>query len=201
MNEQKFHKVFTCEGHISSVRCLTYINVHLHSVQETHCYKHLLFSGGSRASLKCWSLDVDSISSNEVNGKSSGLNPSLNSSCTLLAELRGRSRRPQRKKRFGSCKDEEFTSDIRFMSLNAFPATDLLPSAWIHDGVCPPAVGVVAACSDGYLRYCWMIAWKIYFVKCRSIDHSYPIMTTHCPTQLDWMPSSNTKNCLILRSS
>ena len=99
-------------------------------------------------------MDVDSILNNEINGKSSEKNPSLNSSSTLLGELRSLSHRSRKKKRLGSFnKDEEFTCDIRFMSLSAFPLTDLLRSVWTDVDVPPPAVGVIAACSDGYLRY------------------------------------------------
>ena len=91
---------------------------------------------------------------NGVNGKSSELNPSLNSTCMLLAELRSLSRRSRKKKRLDSCNDEEFTCDVRFMSLSAFPLTELLRFAWTDVDVQPPAaVGVIAACSDGYLRY------------------------------------------------
>jgi hypothetical protein len=91
---------------------------------------------------------------NEINAKSSNLNTSLISSCTLLAELRNLSRRSRKKKRLGNYKDEEFTCDIRFMSLSAFPVTDLVRSVWTAvDVPPPPAVGVIAGCSDGYLRY------------------------------------------------
>ena len=112
------------------------------------CHKHLLFSGGSRASLKCWSLDLDGILGNEINDKSFEMdNTSLNSSCTLSAELRNLSHGSRRKKRFGNDEIEEFTCDIRFMSLSVFPVTDLV---WMDASL--PVVGVIAGCSDGHVR-------------------------------------------------
>ena len=122
------------------------------SYVEVNSHKHFLFSGGSRASLKCWSLDLERILNSEINDKSSEVdNTSLNSSCTLFAELHNLSRGSRKKKRLGNVENEQFTCDIRFMSLNTFAVTDLVRSFWT-DANPPPAVGVIAGCSDGYLR-------------------------------------------------
>lgn len=150
----RFHKVFSCEGHISSVRCLAYINVYTRVINGMPSHKHLLFSGGSRASLKCWSLNVDLITRNESDGKSSKINAS---SCSLLAELRSPTHRYRKKKQLGRSKDEEFSCDIRFMSLSTFSLTDFANSTAGSD-----TVGLIAGCSDGYLRCAAYLPWTDY---------------------------------------
>ncbi|XP_028403319.1 WD repeat-containing protein 6-like isoform X2 [Dendronephthya gigantea] len=155
INRQRFRKVASCEGHISSVRCLAYIELNPQDSEETPSLKHLIFSGGSRASIKCWSLDVDNILSDKKSDSSSEEGASLHSSCTLFAELRSLSRRSRKKKRLRHDVDVgDFSCDVRIMSLSILPLAEILPDPGgsLMD-IRPNAVGVIAACSDGYLRF------------------------------------------------
>ena len=160
-SKPRIRKVLSCEGHISSVRCLAFVKIN-HPYHEPRSQKYLLFSGGSRASLKCWLLDVDSILKTEkTKSKCTELNASsLNSSCILFAELRNQPRESRKKKQRGrSNEEDEFTCDIRFMSLSAFPLTRLsISTPNKFDTSC--AVGVVTGCSDGYIRYT-----QVFFIR------------------------------------
>lgn len=133
--------VFTAHGHISSVRALSATTCPLpklspseHINPSTSCDRtcHLLFSGGGRASLKCWRVDLSPIDADKM----------TSSPMVFLGEysLHFSNHRRRRKKQ-----DLQSLSEIRFMSLTSLCATELIDS-------CHSLYFVMAACSDGFVR-------------------------------------------------
>lgn len=110
-------------------------------------YDVLLFSGGGRALLKCWSVNLTNITWNEQNCKTvRPCDKSLHPVCTLLAEL-PHNVSHYKKKKVQHEVMEGTVSDIRFMSVSVFWFPDLvLSKTWHH------TYGIITGCSDGNLR-------------------------------------------------
>ena len=136
--------LFTAHGHISSVRALSATKCSLPNLKPSEQINtnttgdrtcHLLFSGGGRASLKCWRVDLSLIDAD--NDSCHGGAPMV-----FLGEysFRFSNHRRRRKKQ-----DLQSLSEIRFMSLTSLSATELTDS-------CQSLYFVMAACSDGFVR-------------------------------------------------
>ena len=110
-------------------------------------YDLLLFSGGGRALLKCWSVNLTDIIWNEENCETvRKLDKSLHPVCTLLAELPHHVRHYRKKKVPNEVMGGTFF-DTRFMSVSVFWFPDLVPSkTWQY------IYGIIIGCSDGSLR-------------------------------------------------
>lgn len=148
----KFSKFSSIQGHISSVRCLTLIRVNDVHVSEGTAQNFLLFSGGGRASLKCWSLNLASITWNEpkhIPYKSDG---SSYPTCTLLAELPNQFSRYRRKRVYRQVIEGSFC-DTRFMSVSVFWFSDLTELDRFKLKNTCSIYGVITGCSDGSLRF------------------------------------------------
>lgn len=140
--------VFTAHGHISSVRALSATSCPLPELQPSEQINtrttsdrtcHLLFSGGGRASLKCWRVDLSLI---DVDNDSCHGDKMTSSPMVFLGEYSFRfSNYRRRRKKL----DLQSLSEIRFMSLTSLCATELIDS-------CQSLYFVVAACSDGFVR-------------------------------------------------
>ena len=140
--------LFTAHGHISSVRALSATSCPRPKLQPSDqintCTsrdktRHLLFSGGGRASLKCWRVDLSLI---DVDNDSCHGDKMTSSPMVFLGEysFRFSNHRRRRKKQ-----DLQSLSEIRFMSLTSLCATELIDS-------CQSLYFVMAACSDGFVR-------------------------------------------------
>ena len=140
--------LFTAHGHISSVRALSATTCPLPRLQpnkqintstssDRNC--HLLFSGGGRASLKCWRVDMSLI---DVDDDSCHGDKVTSSPMVFLGEylFRFSNHRRRRKKQ-----DLQSLSEIRFMSLTSLCAIELIDS-------CQSMYFVMAGCSDGFVR-------------------------------------------------
>lgn len=141
--------LFTAHGHISSVRTLSATTCPLPKLQpseqintstssDRNC--HLLFSGGGRASLKCWRVDMSLI---DVDDDSCHGDKVTSSPMIFLGEylFRFSNHRRRRKKQ-----DLQSLSEIRFMSLTSLCAIELIDS-------CQSMYFVMAGCSDGFVRW------------------------------------------------
>ena len=176
-------KVFTAQGHISSVRTLCVTEcpaeerqspVQLTTCcpsasqnQETHSSfteglktrdatsdrtsgtllggsgRYLLFSGGGRASLKCWRTDISAIDvSDSCHGSKLTSSPLV-----FLAEY---SERLSNYKRRRNRRKDRALSEIRFMSLTSLCLQGFCAQSEIDR--CQSLYSVVAACSDGFVR-------------------------------------------------
>lgn len=140
--------LFTSHGHISSVRALSATKCPLPELQPSEQINtntsgdrtcHLLFSGGGRASLKCWRVH---LSLTDVDNDSCHGGKMTSSPMAFLGEysFRFSNHRRRRKKH-----DLQSLSEIRFMSLTSLSATELINS-------CQSLYFVMAACSDGFVR-------------------------------------------------
>ncbi|KAJ7336502.1 hypothetical protein OS493_011707 [Desmophyllum pertusum] len=140
--------IFTAHGHISSVRALSATRPPLPKLQSseqinTHTPSertyHVLFSGGGRASLKCWRVDLSliDVDSDSCHGDKMTCSPMV-----FLGEysFRFSNHRRRRKKH-----DLQSLSEIRFMSLTSLSGTELIDT-------CQSLYFVMAACSDGFVR-------------------------------------------------
>lgn len=140
--------LFTAHGHISSVRALSATacplpkhqlseQININTSSDRNC--HLLFSGGGRASLKCWRVDLSLI---DVDNDSCHGDKMTSSPMVFLGEylFRFSNHRRRRKKQ-----DLQSLSEIRFMSLTSLCANELIDS-------CQSLYFVMAACSDGFVR-------------------------------------------------
>lgn len=110
---------------------------------------HLLFSGGGRASLKCWRVDLSAI---EVNVDGYHSDKAAFCPMVFLGEysFHFSNHRRRRKKQ-----DLASLSEIRFMSLTSLCASELsnqYPRDQFVDS-CQSLYFVMAACSDGFVRY------------------------------------------------
>lgn len=141
--------LFTAHGHISSVRTLSATTCPLPKLQpseqiNTNTFSdrncHLLFSGGGRASLKCWRVDMSLI---DVDDDSCHGDKVTSSPMVFLGEylFRFSNHRRRRKKQ-----DLQSLSEIRFMSLTSLCAIELIDS-------CQSMYFVMAGCSDGFVRW------------------------------------------------
>ncbi|XP_046850736.1 WD repeat-containing protein 6-like isoform X2 [Xenia sp. Carnegie-2017] len=152
--KERLFKVLTCEGHVSSVRCCSCIKIKC--LREDKDFpKVLIFSAGSRASLKCWLLDINDLcDSNAALEKDMEKEKnSLKWSCCLVGELKSSRYKRHKKKGFNSCSNEDFISDMRFMAITTFLISDVCASLLSNvDDSSYYVIGVVTACSDGYLR-------------------------------------------------
>ena len=151
--------VFTAHGHISSVRALSVAKRPLSRLQpsdkvQTHAANnrtsgHLLFSGGGRASLKCWRVDLSNIDvdSDSCCGDNMGSSPMvfLGEYSFCFSKRRRRRKKP----------DLQSLSEIRFMSLTSLSATELINHPSSHNLMdrCQSLYFVMSACSDGFVRY------------------------------------------------
>ena len=140
--------LFTAHGHISSVRALSATSCprpKLHPSEQINTSisrdrtRHLLFSGGGRASLKCWRVDLSFI---DVDNAFCHGDKMTSSPMVFLGEysFHFSNYRRRRKKQ-----DLQTLSEIRFMSLTSLCATELIDS-------CQSLYFVMAACSDGFVR-------------------------------------------------
>lgn len=140
--------IFTAHGHISSVRALSATKcpspkrqpsqqINTKPTGDRNC--HLLFSGGGRASLKCWRVNLSLV---DIDNDSCHGDKMTSSPMVFLGEysFRFSSHRRRRKKH-----DLQSLSEIRFMSLTSLSATELTDS-------CQSLYFVMAACSDGFVR-------------------------------------------------
>ena len=109
---------------------------------------HLLFSGGGRASLKCWRVDLSVINLNS-DGRHGDKLPS--SPMVFLAEysFHFSNHRRRRKKH-----DLQSLSEIRFMSLTSLSAAELIDQSTSDQliGSCQSLYFVMTGCSDGFVR-------------------------------------------------
>lgn len=141
--------LFTAHGHISSVRTLSATTCPLPKLQpseqintstssDRNC--HLLFSGGGRASLKCWRVHMSLI---DVDDDSCHGDKVTSSPMIFLGEylFRFSNHRRRRKKQ-----DLQSLSEIRFMSLTSLCAIELIDSR-------QSMYFVMAGCSDGFVRW------------------------------------------------
>lgn len=137
--------IFTAHGHISSVRALCATKsprpniqpkeqINGHPSYDRTC--HLLFSGGGRASLKCWRVDLSRINDSRQGDKMTS------SPMVFLGECSFRFSNHRRRRRKH---DSQSFSEIRFMSLTSLSAANLKDS-------CQLLYFVLAACSDGFVR-------------------------------------------------
>ncbi|XP_067037076.1 tRNA (34-2'-O)-methyltransferase regulator WDR6-like isoform X3 [Acropora muricata] len=145
-------ELFTAHGHISSVRTLNVVKRPL--TQASPCSVndqngcHLLFSGGGRASLKCWRVDLSVL---EVNIDGCHSDKAAFCPMVFLGEysFQFSNHRRRRKKQ-----DLASLSEIRFMSLTSLCASELT-NQYPHDQFvdsCQSLYFVMAACSDGFVR-------------------------------------------------
>lgn len=136
--------VFTAHGHISSIRALSVAKRPLSQHSKTG--GHLLFSGGGRASLKCFRVDLSII---DVNIDDCRGDKVTSSPMVFLGEysFHFSSHRRRRKKH-----DLQSLSEIRFMSLTSLSAVELLDASHQLIDSCQSLYFVMAACSDGFVR-------------------------------------------------
>ena len=143
---------FTAHGHISSVKALSVTKRPLSHLQpiasNDKTSSLLLFSGGGRASLRCWRLDLSLI-----NADSEGCHGDTMTSSPIvfLGEYSfsfSNHRRRRRKQ------DLESLSEIRFMSLTTLNAAEIINHSSSQDLIdkCRTLYFVMAACSDGFVR-------------------------------------------------
>ena len=166
-------RLFTAQGHISSVRAVSAVacgesqqreavstedncggNAKCQKTLSSLCSKYLLFSGGGRASLKCWrvdlSLSVDTFHSSSCYDNSVTLSPML-----LLAEYSTRVNKYRRRRKL----EDQMHSEIRFMCLSTVNLQQFLGNIF-HEKNKERAQAlyiVCAACSDGFVRY--LLLW------------------------------------------
>lgn len=153
-------KLFTAQGHISSVRALSVTtstsktslyDEATHDVLDVENEEHsrmeyassrrcLLFSGGGRASLRCWRIDPTVVDRN-------GMISSAPVSFVSEYSSRSSSHKRRRKRKEG-----HLHSEIRFMSLSSFPLSVVMGDGDILADVSLGLYGVAAACSDGFVR-------------------------------------------------
>lgn len=144
--------VFTAHGHISSVRALSVAKRPLLRLQPNVAHDktdgHLLFSGGGRASLKCWHVDLSVI---DVNSDGCHGDRFTSSPMVFLGEysFNFSNHRRRRKKH-----NLQSLSEIRFMSLTSLNAAELMTLSSSDQFIegCQSLYFVMAACSDGFVR-------------------------------------------------
>ena len=112
--------------------------------------KYLLFSGGGRASLKCWRID-HALSATNLPTNSCHVNCVTSSPMVLLAEYATRSSKYRRRRKL----EDKMHSEIRFMSLSAVNLGKFTDDSFMDTNIdsCQSLYCVVAACSDGFVRY------------------------------------------------
>lgn len=176
--------IFTAHGHISSVRALCATKsprpniqpkeqINGHPTNDRTC--HLLFSGGGRASLKCWRVDLSRINDSRQGDK---MTPSP---MVFLGEFSFRFSNHRRRRRKH---DSQSFSEIRFMSLTSLSAANLKDS-------CQSLYFVLAACSDGFVRIFSfderrnrfsLLAQSLYLKRCvLTISHVIDFCTSGSP--------------------
>ena len=142
---------FTAHGHISSVKALSVTKRPLSQLQQSASNDKtsslLLFSGGGRASLRCWRLNLSLI---DVDTEGCH-GDTVTSPMVFLGEYSfsfSNHRRRRRKK------DLENLSEIRFMSLTTLNAAEIISHSSSQDFIdnCQTLYFVMAACSDGFVR-------------------------------------------------
>ena len=141
---------FTAHGHISSVKALSVTKrplSHLQPSASNDKTSSLLFSGGGRASLRCWRLNLSLIDADTEGCHGD----TMTSPMVFLGEYSfsfSNHRRRRRKK------DLENLSEIRFMSLTTLNAAEIISHSSSQDLIdnCQTLYFVMAACSDGFVR-------------------------------------------------
>lgn len=143
---------FTAHGHISSVKALSVTKRPLSPLQPSASNDKtsslLLFSGGGRASLRCWRLNLSLIDADTEGCHGDTM---TSSPIVFLGEYSfsfSNHRRRRRKQ------DLESLSEIRFMSLTTLNAAEIIShssSQYLIDK-CQTLYFVMAACSDGFVR-------------------------------------------------
>ena len=143
---------FTAHGHISSVKALSVTKRPLSHLQprasNDKTSSLLLFSGGGRASLRCWRLDLSLINADSEGCRGDTM---TSSPIVFLGEYSfsfSNHRRRRRKQ------DLESLSEIRFMSLTTLNAAEIINHSSSQDLIdkCQTLYFVMAACSDGFVR-------------------------------------------------
>ena len=145
-------EVFTAHGHISSVRALNVAERPLEYASPCRANSknggYLLFSGGGRASLRCWRVDLSviDVNSDDFHGEKATCCPIV-----FLGEysFHFSNHRRRRKK-----SDLLSLSEIRFMSVTSLNASKLKSQSSCEQLIdrCQSLYFVMAACSDGFVR-------------------------------------------------
>ncbi|XP_068709317.1 tRNA (34-2'-O)-methyltransferase regulator WDR6-like isoform X1 [Montipora foliosa] len=145
-------EVFTAHGHISSVRALNVAERPLEYASPCRGNSknggYLLFSGGGRASLRCWRVDLSviDVNSDDFHGEKATCCPIV-----FLGEysFHFSNHRRRRKK-----SDLLSLSEIRFMSVTSLNASKLKSQSSCEQLIdrCQSLYFVMAACSDGFVR-------------------------------------------------
>ena len=142
---------FTAHGHISSVKALSVTKRPLSQLQPSTSNDKtsslLLFSGGGRASLRCWRLNLSLI---DVDTEGY-YGDTITSPMVFLGEYSfsfSNHRRRRRKQDLASL------SEIRFMSLTTLNAVEIISHSSSQDLIdnCQTLYFVMATCSDGFVR-------------------------------------------------
>lgn len=142
---------FTAHGHISSVKALSVTKRPLSHLQpsasDDKTSSLLLFSGGGRASLRCWRLNLSLIDADTEGCHGD----TMTSPMVFLGEYSfsfSNHRRRRRKQHL------ESLSEIRFMSLTTLNAAEIINHSSSQDLIdkCQTLYFVMAACSDGFVR-------------------------------------------------
>lgn len=131
---EDFETLTIVNGHISSIKCLAILNI---ENTELFC-KNLIFSGGGRAQLKVWQLNMK-LKNGEL------LRDNL--TCKLLESFMLRGTDKERKKMSKTLKNTfDIDPETRFM--------DISVQSYSEDS---NSILVFLACSDGYLR---ILSWS-----------------------------------------
>lgn len=127
---QQFHTVASLSGHLSSIRALALIN--LKDTKE--CTKNLVFSGGGRAQLKVWFIEIK-FEQNVLDNN--------NSKYMELAShmLRGTDQQQRKTLQQGAQQSHYIDPETRYMNVNVHRIREDLN-----------LVLLLVACSDGFLR-------------------------------------------------
>ena len=143
--------LYSVHGHISSVRALSVTKCTSPKTQQEPANNldknwgsHLLFSGGGRASLKCWRVNLSLVEENDGSGTSS----------PPVAYLGEYSFRLSNHKRRRKMNNDHALAEIRFMSLTSLSASQLMDHSVSVDVMdrCQSLHFVMSACSDGFVR-------------------------------------------------
>ncbi|XP_055955530.1 WD repeat-containing protein 6 [Patella vulgata] len=140
----------TMQGHLSSVRTLSTSTVKNRHENITKC---LLFSGGGRAQIEVWKINVSESENNEISFNSDAFEINSNSeTCPLNCDYEHLTStflgQVKNKRGLKSWKKNSYNPDpeTRILCLTSFPATEI-------DITNPNNLHFIgAACSDGFVR-------------------------------------------------
>ena len=118
------------------------------SVRNDKTNGHLLFSGGGRASLKCWRVNLSLI---DVDSDNCHGDVVTSSPMVFLGEYSFSFSNNQRRRRK---QDLQSLSEIRFMSVTSLSAAEIIVHSSNQDFMdsCQSLYFVMVACSDGFIR-------------------------------------------------